>query len=242
MKDIWGNYDAFKADNSDAIKFFSFVKACIQTGLKKICSSDKLSFALDVGCGAGDLTKLLLDYANHVDAVDLSPSLISKAKQKVELDEINFECDNFLNYQSNNKYELISAIWFHHQLNTTENQKDIKDKILEMLTPNGVFIFLIPSATYAHAEAQVLFKQLNFTHAVIDSCPQYHRMVFSFDRVDWDQYTIWSPLYIYQTYQDEFEMEFIDTKKILVDNGYLTLDYIHPVFDVLIGKRKPKQA
>ncbi|MCP4476279.1 MAG: class I SAM-dependent methyltransferase [Gammaproteobacteria bacterium] len=194
--------------------------------------------ALDIGCGAGDLTKLLLDHAEKIDGVDLSPGLIAKAKAKDELTNITFHCSNFLDYNPTEHYDFISAIWFHHQLNSREEQEKTRIKISQLLNQQGKFVFLIPSATYPGARASAFLKALNFFHVIIDSCPEYDQMLFPFNNTEWEKYTAWRPLYLYELYKDHFDMNFVDTKKIMVDNDYLTPAYINPLFDILIGEKK----
>ena len=43
------------------------------------------SRAVEIGCGSGHGTKLILDYfgASHVDAVDLDPQMIGKARRRL---------------------------------------------------------------------------------------------------------------------------------------------------------------
>ncbi|MEM9242993.1 MAG: methyltransferase domain-containing protein [Pseudomonadota bacterium] len=236
--DMWGNYDKFKTDSEDAINFYSHVKHCLLFGLDKILTGDKVSRAIDVGCGNGDLTKLLLDYAEKVDAVDLSPTLIDKAKAKKELTDIDFHCGNFLDFESKEKYDLVTALWFHHQVSTVEDQNKIKNKITEMLTDQGRFVFLIPSAAYSGHRVIEFFRKIKFPNLIVDTYPQYDHLLYTFDKVEWADYAPWQPSCIYNLYKDDFDMDFVDVIKIMVEQGHLTDVYTTSPFDILIGRRK----
>lgn len=45
---------------------------------------------LEIGCGTGKNTRLLVKIGNHVEAVDFSQGMIEKAKQKVHADNVQF--------------------------------------------------------------------------------------------------------------------------------------------------------
>jgi malonyl-CoA O-methyltransferase len=45
---------------------------------------------LEIGCGTGKNTELLVKIAEHVRAVDFSPGMIDRAKQKVQAENVDF--------------------------------------------------------------------------------------------------------------------------------------------------------
>lgn len=62
---------------------------------------------LDVACGAGVLGACLRNMGLRVDAIDISPLMIEKAKKNRANDGINFIVADFYEYQSDEKYDGI---------------------------------------------------------------------------------------------------------------------------------------
>jgi ubiquinone/menaquinone biosynthesis C-methylase UbiE len=50
----------------------------------------KFDSILEVGCGTGKNTIFLTEVSNHLTAIDFSPNMISKAKEKIETNNITF--------------------------------------------------------------------------------------------------------------------------------------------------------
>ena len=67
---------------------------------------------LDVGCGAGILTKALAQLKAEMTAIDASPILLEKAEQLIEKDlGIDFKCDTIENHAKTNalRYDAVVA-------------------------------------------------------------------------------------------------------------------------------------
>ena len=65
------------------------------------------SRVLDVACGAGVLEESLLKLGAVVDAIDISPLMIEKAKENIVGGRVNFIVANFYEYTSDLKYDSI---------------------------------------------------------------------------------------------------------------------------------------
>ena len=50
----------------------------------------RCEFILEIGCGTGKNTTLLAQIGQHVSAIDFSPGMIEKARQKLSLDNVTF--------------------------------------------------------------------------------------------------------------------------------------------------------
>src|SRR5882672_11173815 len=50
----------------------------------------RCEFILEIGCGTGKNTTLLAQIGQHVSAIDFSPGMIEKARQKLSLDKVTF--------------------------------------------------------------------------------------------------------------------------------------------------------
>lgn len=58
--------------------------------LRDILSSIPFNSVLEIGCGTGKNTEWLLQKAEHITAIDLSEEMLSKAKEKIESDKVEF--------------------------------------------------------------------------------------------------------------------------------------------------------
>jgi SAM-dependent methyltransferase len=99
-------------------------------------------YALDAGCGSsGRFIDLLINNAFHVEGLDISNRMIDLARQRHP--EITFWNADICDWELPRQYDFISAwdsIW-HVPL---ARQRSVMKKLMESLTPGGVFIFTTP--------------------------------------------------------------------------------------------------
>lgn len=78
--------------------------------LRKELESMKFKNCLEIGCGTGKNTEWLLTRSDRVTAVDISPEMTAKAKEKIRSDKVNFILADINKVWSfvNEKYDLIS--------------------------------------------------------------------------------------------------------------------------------------
>jgi len=99
---------------------------------------------LEIGCGTGNLTKLILQrYPNAtLHLVDISEKMIDGCKNEfMDYDKIKFYCNDFRELDSNipNCDLVLSSISIHH-INDDEKKMLFK-KLYERLTINGIFCY-----------------------------------------------------------------------------------------------------
>ncbi|MFZ1320247.1 MAG: class I SAM-dependent methyltransferase [Ignavibacteria bacterium] len=78
--------------------------------LRKELESISFNNCLEIGCGTGKNTEWLLTKSEKVTAIDISPEMISKAKEKIRSDKVNFiqvDINKEWNF-SKEKFDLIS--------------------------------------------------------------------------------------------------------------------------------------
>lgn len=106
-------------------------------GLKQ---GDSINTVLDIGCGTGNLTGLLIKHfpAAQVTAVDIAPGMIELAERKFHRRGIKFICADAEEMSLREKYDLIasnaSLQWFNRTPLTLK-------KLYSALTDNGTLCF-----------------------------------------------------------------------------------------------------
>lgn len=73
-------------------------------------------FALEIGCGTGEFTRLLAKKASTATGVDISPNMVEKAKSSSIDKNIKYANDDFSTMTlKNNSYDfIVSLATFHH--------------------------------------------------------------------------------------------------------------------------------
>ena len=103
---------------------------------------------LDIGCGFGDLNRVLKSKVSNYEylGVDLTESLILKAREIYSADNIHFEVGDFLEkeFQEKFDYSIVSGI-FNYKLKEMDNYtyvQKVMEKALETSKDGFAFDFL----------------------------------------------------------------------------------------------------
>jgi predicted TPR repeat methyltransferase len=142
--------------------------------LKNTLADISFKSCLEIGCGTGKNTVWLLSKADQIIAVDLSAKMLSKAKEKITSDRVNFiQADINQPWTFTNKsFDLIT---FSLVLEHIEDLESVFKKASERISPGGYLYLgeLHPFKQYSGSKAkfdtghgeQIL---LCFTHNVSD--------------------------------------------------------------------------
>ena len=123
--------------------------------LRNTLANIPFNSCLEIGCGTGKNTEWLITKANYITAVDLSDEMLTKAKEKIKSDQVNFiQADitqewNFVNAH----YDLVS---FSLVLEHIENLENIFTEVSKVTsTVSYVYIGeLHPFKQYAGTKAR----------------------------------------------------------------------------------------
>lgn len=134
----------------DVVEFFDKGRAEISSLMKKIEGLSlplKRETALDFGCGVGRLTSALSHYFDAVIGVDISPSMIRRAK---ELNRDNGKCTFMLNDCPNLKIiESESADLIYSSITLQHIQPKVIQSYLHeffrIIRPGGLVVFQLPA-------------------------------------------------------------------------------------------------
>lgn len=124
------NYNDFN------VRFFH--RQRVNIFLKTINSLPKVDMALDIGCGAGTYTRLLLGFASRVYAIDVKKN--NKLKNQfiqMDVQKMGFKKNNF-------GFVICSEVLEH-----IDNVEDSLNEIFRILKPGGIVLFSMPNAVSA---------------------------------------------------------------------------------------------
>ena len=110
---------------------------------------------LEIGCGTGKNTEVLLIKAKQVTAVDFSEEMLSKARQKINAEHVQFvQADITKDWDfANSKYDLVT---FSLVLEHIENLDEIFKKIATVISANSLVYIgeLHPFKQYSGSKAR----------------------------------------------------------------------------------------
>lgn len=238
MADVWQEYAEYKTDSKLAERYYAFVAACFEEGVRAVAQSGPFKHALDIACGVGDNTALVARHARSVTGIDLSGEQIRKAGGNPSLSGIRFLCCDFFDHDPACRYDLITAAWFHNFIHDADRQRQAAERIAGMLDPDGAVVFLFPSDSFTSARTQEFAARLSWRQAWLEREAPCSRGVFSFRGSPWESMTCWQPLFLFELYHPFFDLHFLDTKKICVERGFLDGDYLNPTFEVMYGRKR----
>ncbi|HYM62031.1 MAG TPA: class I SAM-dependent methyltransferase [Thermoanaerobaculia bacterium] len=114
--------------------------------------------ALDVGCGRGSFARRLASVAEHVDAIDLEPGVVSRARELSSgISNLRIVEADFLTWPVEGSYDFLSMIATLHHLPFAE----ALTRAAGMLRPGGVLAVLgldrAPSLLVAGARSALAY-------------------------------------------------------------------------------------
>jgi 2-polyprenyl-6-hydroxyphenyl methylase/3-demethylubiquinone-9 3-methyltransferase len=94
---------------------------------------------LDVGCGIGQVTKLLLDAGYAMDCLEQEEELVKQAKEllKDHVENVRFYCEEALSFEPIERYDFIVCL---EMLEHVDNPIALCKKMQTWLNPGGIII------------------------------------------------------------------------------------------------------
>ena len=122
-------------------------------------------WALDVGCGLGDFARRLAGVAEQVDAIDLNPAVVARARELSSgVRNLRFVEADFLTWSATRSYDFVSMIATLHHLPFTAALK----RATSLLRPGGVLAVLgldrAPSLFVAVARSAIAYPVSGYYH------------------------------------------------------------------------------
>jgi SAM-dependent methyltransferase len=114
--------------------------------------------ALDIGCGTGSLAQALAERAVHVQAIDLSPSMVRVARQRcVDNPNIDLAVGDFLSAEfPTDHFDCIGAVGVMHHMPWTTAVERAKKLlrpggrllIIDLFEDDGLFDYLVSGVAW----------------------------------------------------------------------------------------------
>jgi ubiquinone/menaquinone biosynthesis C-methylase UbiE len=135
-------------------KFEQAYKNSIEKSKKVLKNTDKV---LEIACGTGIISLGIAEQVNNVIGVDISPKMITIAKEKLlklPINNVNFNiADGYsLQYEDN----TFDAILLFNSLHIVKDPCVLLDEAYRLLKPNGYLI----TATDCYSESVPFFKTI----------------------------------------------------------------------------------
>jgi len=133
-KEPWTDEEFYTMGESD---WNDFVKFWEEYGLNN-------HSCLEIGCGAGRITKSMSNYFKSVEAIDVSKGMIEYA-QKLKLPNVRFSVSNGITIPLNDNsiHNVFSCHVFQH-FDSLEVAKEIFNEIHRVLLINGTLMIHLP--------------------------------------------------------------------------------------------------
>lgn len=105
--------------------------------LRDMLAGINIDHCLEIGCGTGKNTAWLITQAKSVTAVDLSQSMLSKAKEKIKAANVDFIQADILQEWTfaDKKYNLVG---FSLVLEHIENLEPVFEKVAKLMADDGL--------------------------------------------------------------------------------------------------------
>lgn len=129
--------------------------------LGAMCDCEQAKRILEVGTGTGLIAMMLAqrNANSEITAIDINSEAVELAKQNVDnspFDSIRVECQNYVDYLSQSKFDLIVSNPPYFEINSSSKDilarqqltltyRDLVRKSAENLDENGIFSVIIPS-------------------------------------------------------------------------------------------------
>lgn len=116
-----------------------------------ICS-DRVS-ALDFGCGVGRLTAPLSRHFERALGVDISPSMLERARElHADIDNCEFRLNegDDLGWIEDRSFDLILSLLVLQHMDSVQTMERFLREFMRVLKPGGALVFQIPSSVPAH--------------------------------------------------------------------------------------------
>ncbi len=234
----WNNYNSYKNESNRIKDYYRGVRCCLRHVFLQFAPT-KVERALDIGCGFGESTELITDFAKSIVGIDRSQTLIDLARLNTYQANVAFHCSPFLEAPlAEQSFDIVAGAWFLNHVHTSDDLKQSLAKVHSLLRPGGLVSFVVPSDAFTSARIQKIARNdFGWEQAWTVEEPEFTRGLFSYGQ-EWIRTTIWQPIYLMRLLDRWFDIRSWDVKGTLIAERILQDLNAGPTFEVIYGKLK----
>lgn len=135
------NFNQYQYNDLRNREFDAYAHSKYRIILDRVNDSAPLSI-LNAGCGAGDLSFLLVQHGHKVHGIDPSPEHIALASEHAFDPRCTFVCSTIEDFEPVELYDCVIAT---DVLEHIEDDKAAANKLLAMVRPGGLLIIAVPA-------------------------------------------------------------------------------------------------
>ena len=183
---------------NDSVDLSSRKKSFIDRSVQWIVSHfgvDSATSIADFGCGPGLYTTQFAEKNASVTGIDFSERSIRYAKEVAEQKElsINYVQQNYLEYETEERYDLITMIFCDFCALSPTQRKTLLSKFHELLKPEGAVLLDVHSLNVFDSREEVAtyeYNQLDHFWSSDDYYGFLNTFKYQEEKVTLDKYTI----------------------------------------------------
>ena len=183
---------------NDSVDLSSRKKSFIDRSVQWIVSHfgvDSATSIADFGCGPGLYTTQFAEKNASVTGIDFSERSIRYAKEVAEQKElnINYVQQNYLEYETGERYDLITMIFCDFCALSPTQRKTLLSKFHELLKPEGAVLLDVHSLNVFNSRQEVAtyeYNQLDHFWSSDDYYGFLNTFKYQEEKVTLDKYTI----------------------------------------------------
>lgn len=183
---------------NDSVDLSSRKKSFIDRSVQWIVSHfgvDSATSIADFGCGPGLYTTQFAEKNASVTGIDFSERSIRYAKEVAEQKElsINYVQQNYLEYETGERYDLITMIFCDFCALSPTQRKTLLSKFHELLKPEGAVLLDVHSLNVFDSREEVAtyeYNQLDHFWSSDDYYGFLNTFKYQEEKVTLDKYTI----------------------------------------------------
>jgi len=155
------------------------------------------SKVIDFGCGPGLYTLRLAKSGAEVTGIDFSKRSLNYAQKKADSNnlKIKYIHTNYLEYETNEKYDLITMIMCDFAALSPSQRRILLSKFYALLKPNGSILLDVYSLNYYNLKQEQAIYEFNLLNSFW-SIDDYYCFLNTFkyedEKLILDKYTIYS--------------------------------------------------
>ena len=131
-------YDEFYVSIYDDLVYHTGKNNCEMNIIKKMTTLDENSRVLDIGSGTGHHVSLFNETTKNVEGMDISPAMVSKAKENYP--ECNYREEDANNTMAVQGQSMTHITCLYFTIYYIDNKKAVLKNCYDWLMPGGYFI------------------------------------------------------------------------------------------------------